>query len=62
MKFPGIALVVFGVFLLSISTQSRIANGLHVKSANTSKAEVKALYDQWSKAFETHDIDGIMTS
>jgi uncharacterized protein (TIGR02246 family) len=29
--------------------------------AHTSETEIRALYDKWAKAFEAHDIDGIMS-
>jgi uncharacterized protein (TIGR02246 family) len=40
------------------SAKPQHSNGEH---ANTNETEIKALYDRWPKAFEAHDIDGVMS-
>lgn len=45
--------------LLLLATHTH-AQGSHNSSSNNNESEIKALYDNWAKAFEAHDIDGIM--
>lgn len=51
--------------LVSLSLLSLIIGAFEVVNAqpagsSTNEAEIKALYDNWAKAFEARDIDGIM--
>ena len=53
------------IFVLQVAVLLLLANhaqaqGSHNSSSNNNESEIKALYDNWAKAFETHDIDGIM--
>lgn len=41
--------------------QTEEANASHITTTDTDEAEIKALYDRWAKAFETRDIEGIMS-
>jgi len=45
--------------LLLLATHTH-AQGSHNFSSNNNESQIKALYDNWAKAFEAHDIDGIM--
>jgi uncharacterized protein (TIGR02246 family) len=45
------------IFLSARAQPQRSTHG----AADQSKSEIKALYDKWAKAFEAHDIDGIMS-
>lgn len=49
------------LFLLSTGAVTQSVNGPHTTTANKDEAEIRALYDRWAKAFEAHDIDGIMS-
>ena len=47
--------------VLSLLFVNGSANPQHSKERAKNEAEIKALYDLWAKAFEAHDIDGIMS-
>ena len=46
--------------LLLLATHTQAQSRSHNSSANSNESEIKALYDNWAKAFEAHDIEGIM--
>ena len=48
------------VLVLTIAGSQAQSSG-HKSSANNNESEIKALYDNWAKAFEARDIDGIMS-
>ena len=47
------------ILLAAITLHSETKHPIAAASKN--EAEIKALYDRWAKAFEEHDIDGIMS-
>jgi uncharacterized protein (TIGR02246 family) len=51
----ALRLLVFVAFsLLAVAARSQTS------ATNTNEAEIRALYDQWAKAFEARDLNGIM--
>jgi len=51
------------VLLLTLTgAWNHTSTGPHAASTNNDKAEISALLDRWAKAFEAHDVDGIMAN
>jgi uncharacterized protein (TIGR02246 family) len=46
--------------LVLLAAQAQPQSSSHNSSANNNESEIKALYDNWAKAFEARDINGIM--
>ena len=54
--------LVLSISLLAVSIGACSQTATDAHPAQTSDvAEIKALYEQWAKVFEAHDIDGIMS-
>lgn len=59
MRCPRLFLSLAVTFLFAAVGWSQTASHPHT-TVSKSKSEIRALYDQWAKAFEARDIDGIM--
>ncbi|HXY13013.1 MAG TPA: SgcJ/EcaC family oxidoreductase [Terriglobales bacterium] len=57
MKSRRIFLLLAALSLLAAAAWSQTATTATIKN----EAEIKAVYDRWAKAFEAHDIEGIMS-
>ena len=58
MKSSGLVLSMF-VLVAALTGAWKVP---HAATTNNDKAEISALLDRWAKAFEAHDIDGIMAN
>ncbi len=58
MKFPWYLPVLLG--LLTVFGTGALGQSSNKRGANTNEAQIRALYDQWARAFEARDIDAIM--
>jgi len=61
MKSSRLALWMIVLSLLPTGVWNQPAKGPQAATTNNDEAEIKALLDRWAKAFEAHDIDGIMS-
>ena len=50
------------LLLLPTGVWSQTAKGSRAATTNNDEAEIRALLGRWAKAFEAHDIDGIMSN
>ena len=62
MKSSGLVLSIVVLLLLPTGAWNQTAKGPHAATTNNDEAEIRALLDRWAKAFEGHDIDGIMSN
>lgn len=60
MRPPSISAILFALLLMSSPAYNQPAAKSPPPSSGNNESEIRALYDQWAKAFEAHDIDGIM--
>jgi uncharacterized protein (TIGR02246 family) len=62
MKSSRLVLSMFVFLLTSTGVSDQNSNDLGAATTNNGNAEIRALLDSWAKAFEAHDIDGIMAN
>jgi hypothetical protein len=48
--------------LLSAEAWNQAAKSPQAATTNEDESEIRALLDRWAKAFQSHDIDGIMSN
>jgi len=61
MRIRALLVVLAVAFTVSARTQAQqSAKSAGATPANKNEAEIRAVYDQWAKAFKAHDLDGIM--
>ena len=61
MRIRALLVVLAVAFTVSARTQAQqSAKSATAKPANKDEAEIRALWDQWAKAFKARDLDGIM--
>jgi uncharacterized protein (TIGR02246 family) len=61
MRGSRLVLSIVGILLVSWGGWNQAARSAHA-AGNGEQAEVRALLDRWAKAFEAHDIEGIMST
>jgi uncharacterized protein (TIGR02246 family) len=62
MRYPRLFLSMAALLLLTTGTWSQTAKHQVARAANDNEAEIQALIDRWTNAFEAGDIDGIMSN
>ena len=62
MKSSRLALSVVVLLLLPAGAWNQTATTPNAAVTNNDEREIRALLDRWAKAFEAHDIDGIMSN
>jgi len=60
MKSSRLVLSMFVLLPTLTCAWNQTSKGLHAATTNNDKAEIRALLDRWAKAFQAHDIEGIM--
>ena len=61
MKSSRLFLSMIALSLLSAGVWNQTVKDPHTKTTNSDEVEIRALWDRWGKAFESHDIEGIMS-
>jgi len=62
MKSSRLVLSVVVLLLLAAVAWNQTATAPNAAVTNNDEREIRALLDRWAKAFEAHDIDGIMSN
>ena len=62
MKSSQLVLSMFVLLLTPTGALNHTSKGPRETTTNSGDAEIRALVDRWAKAFEAHDIDGIMAN
>ena len=61
MKSSRFLLSIAALLLLTTGAWNQTVRDAHTTTTNADEAEIRGLVERWAKAFEAHDIEGIMS-